>query len=192
MGNRRFSRKRLFEVEKRGQAVDLESGAGIKDAIVSATQHRQGQEIITEIAVDLGTSKAAIVGGGADEAAVGVAGKPAFLTRLTTAKFGIVTEIRAVVVEALSTGPDILDLNLNSAVVNTASDVTDGNVIADTSVQDLSALGEDTSRLLDLNTKAANNYLYITNGTSASRAGGTYDGGKLLIYIHGFVAPDDI
>ena len=31
MGNRRFSRKRLFEVEKRGQAVDLESGATALD-----------------------------------------------------------------------------------------------------------------------------------------------------------------
>lgn len=192
MGSRRVSRKRLYQVEKQGIDIDLESGEGIKNAIISATQHRQGQEIITEIAVDLGTSKGAIVGGGADEAAVGESGKAAFITRLTIAKFGIVTEIRGVVVEALTTGPDILDLNLNSAIVNTASDVTDGNVISNTSVQDLSALGEDTSRLLDSSAKAANNYLYITNGTGASNAAATYSAGKLLIYIHGFAAPADL
>lgn len=57
MGSRRVSRKRLYQVEKQGIDIDLESGEGIKNAIISATQHRQGQEIITEIAVDLGTSK---------------------------------------------------------------------------------------------------------------------------------------
>ena len=53
MGNRRIGRKRLYGVEKAGQKINLESGAGISAAIKSATQHRQGQEIITEIAVDL-------------------------------------------------------------------------------------------------------------------------------------------
>ena len=41
MGNRRIGRKRLYGVEKKGQKVVLDSGAGISDAILSATQHRQ-------------------------------------------------------------------------------------------------------------------------------------------------------
>ena len=59
MGSRRVSRKRLYNVEKAGISVDLESAEGIKDCVVSATQHRQGQEIITEIALDLNPSAAA-------------------------------------------------------------------------------------------------------------------------------------
>ena len=50
MGNRRLSRKRLYEVEKLGQSIELASGAGAVGMIKSATQHRNGQEIITEIA----------------------------------------------------------------------------------------------------------------------------------------------
>ena len=53
MGNRRVGRKRLYQLEKAGQNIDLESGVGIAPAIKSATQHRNGQEIITEIAIDL-------------------------------------------------------------------------------------------------------------------------------------------
>ena len=34
MGNRRIGRKRLYAVEKAGKTIDLESGAGIKDAII--------------------------------------------------------------------------------------------------------------------------------------------------------------
>ena len=49
MGNRRIGRKRLYGVEKQGQSIDLDSGAGISGAIIRATQHRQGQELITEI-----------------------------------------------------------------------------------------------------------------------------------------------
>jgi hypothetical protein len=54
MGNRRLGRKRLFSLEKKGQKVELGSGPGIADAVLYATQHRQGHEIITEIAIDLG------------------------------------------------------------------------------------------------------------------------------------------
>ena len=61
MGNRRIGRKRLYGVEKQGQKIDLEAGAGISGAISRATQHRQGNELITEILVDLGTSKAVIL-----------------------------------------------------------------------------------------------------------------------------------
>ena len=56
MGNRRIGRKRLYGVEKQGQSIDLGAGAGISGAIARATQHRQGQELITEILIDLGTT----------------------------------------------------------------------------------------------------------------------------------------
>ena len=96
MGNRRLSRKRLYQVEKAGQSIDLESGLGFKAAVKSVSQHRQGQELITEIAVDLD----ALIGGNADNAAMAsAASAAAHITQLTVAKYGIITEIRAVCVE---------------------------------------------------------------------------------------------
>ena len=201
MGNRRIGRKRLYGVEKAGQKVDLEAGAGVSSAIVSATQHRQGQEIITEIALDLGGSSMA--GGTADEKIIGSgASKAGHITRLTTAKYGIITEIRAVVVEALVAGPSKIDLWLHGSALNAQIDVTNGSEIGqgvnsgtDYSIQDLATLGQDVSISFDAgtagNTSATNAYLYMANGTSASNGSGTYTSGKLLIYIHGFVVPAD-
>lgn len=199
MGNRRIGRKRLFSLEKLGQKIDLEAGAGIKDAIVSATQHRNGHELITEIAVDLGTSKAAITtcGGGTDgdRSPIGVASKAAFLTQLTEAKFGVVTEIRAVLVEALDStagSPPAIGIESGSdgdGVVTTAdgSGVDGGTRVQ--LIQDLSAKGEDTSASLDDNS-ASNDYLYIVQ--EANDTADVLTAGKVLIYIHGFVAPSDI
>lgn len=193
MGNRRFSRKRLFEVEKRGQAVDLEAAEGIKDAIVSATQHRNGAELITEIAVDLGTSKATITSGGADTKASGVTGKAAAITQLTTAKFGNITEYRVVIVEAPTIGgvAKAINVAMGSASQNTAAAVTGHTEINGST--GLNTVGQDES--LDIDTIATHQaagseeFLYITADDTDV---GNYDGGKVLIYLHGFVAPADI
>jgi len=183
MGNRRFSRKRLYEVEKLGQAVDVGTGAGMKSALVSATQHRQGQEIITEILLDLGTSKAVIVGGGADTDAIGVAALPANICQLTQAVFGVVTELRVVLLEA-STGADTeLDIESAAGVVNTAG--SPGTSL----ITGLDTVGQDVSVLKDDNT-LADLYLYVCNGSGTS--GAQHTAGKLAIYVHGFATPSDL
>ena len=194
MGNRRFSRKRLFETEKLGKAVDLEAGAGIKDAIVSATQHRNGAEIITEIAVDLGTSKATITSGGAAGQASGVTGQAAAITQLTTEKFGNITEYRVVVVEAPTISASGVDVNvaMGSATDESTGDAVAGHTEINGSTG-LGTVGQDISLELDTiathQTAGSEEVLYITaDGSDA----GDYDGGKLLIYLHGFAAPADI
>jgi len=193
MGSRRVSRKRLFEVEKKGQAIDLESGLGIKDAIASATQHRQGQEIITEIVVDLGTTAADIVGGGSDKP-VGVATQNAQITRLTKAKYGTITEVRVVCLEDGGADYDVVvgdEVEPTAATVNNRAElVTDiGN-----------DLGEDSSALsstiiaIDTNgMQTADNewYLYVTNANGNSSTT-SINSGKLIIYLHGFAAPADL
>lgn len=190
MGNRRLSRKRLFQVEKAGQAVDLESGAGIKDAVISASQHRQGQEIITEIALDLGVTKdktgttIALVHGEADNKPIGIASKSASIAKLTEAKFGIVTEVRAVCVEACTRDIDV--------VLGTNHDVaTKGNIGTVTSVLagggSALAKGADNSADIDDSTIRS---LYVADGDGTGA--GAINDCKLLIYIHGFVAPDDL
>ena len=121
MGNRRFSRKRLYQVEKAGQQVDLGSGAGISSCVGTATQHRQGQEIITEIPIDLGAAGVTIEDGSATGGVFGVASAAdSSITELTVAKFGHITEIRAILMETLDGGLNA-SLSLHSAAVGTDS-----------------------------------------------------------------------
>ena len=189
MGNRRIGRKRLFSLEKLGQKVDLESAIGIKDAVVSATQHRNGHELITEIAIDLAPSSATIKTGGAAGQACGVDGKAARITQLTVAKFGNITEYRVVVVEA----PDhAINVALGSATDESTEDAVAGHTEINGSTG-LATVGQDFSLALDTiathQSSGSEECLYITDDGSNS---GNFSQGKLLIYLHGFVAPSDI
>lgn len=186
MGNRRLSRKRLYQVEKLGQAVDLAAGAGIKDAIVSATQHRNGHEIITEIVVDLGTSAADIEAPGNDRFAIGVDAKEAHLTQLTQAKFGVITEIRTILLEAPTGGVTDIALEHASSTANGGADPS-GTVVTNHGA--LTTLGQDVSAPYDAN-NLEDKFLFICAGDTGTDADMT--GGKLIIYIHGFVVPADL
>jgi hypothetical protein len=194
MGNRRLSRKRLYQVEKLGQKVDLESGAGIEDCIKSATQHRQGQELITEIAIDLAPSGGhTILDGSSATNAIGKAAGSCAITQLTEAKFGIITEIRFVCVEApLNGGAYGVDFEYGAA------GKTQSQAPGTAAVADVNVVGEDKSDLLDdydgdLDQAGTAKSLYICAGTTdGTPSGATMTAGKFLIYIHGFVAPDDL
>lgn len=194
MGNRRFSRKRLYEIEKRGQTVDLESGLGIEPAIGPTTQHRQGNELITEIVVDLGSTRGTIIGGGADKP-VGVAALPAQITRLTQAKYGRLVETRIICLE--DAGQDF-DLVVGDSVENT-TDVVNGRVelaaaIGNDVGEDITNIGVQAITGIDSNGMQDSGnewYLYLTNANGNSNTT-DINAGKFLIYLHGFVAPDDL
>ena len=193
MGSRRVSRKRLYEVEKQGQAIDLDSGAGIADCIKSATQHRQGQEIITEIAIDLAPAGQTILDGSTATNAIGKAAGSCAITQLTEAKFGIITEIRFVCVEApLNGGAYGVDFEYGAA------GKTQNQAPGTAAVADVNVVGEDKSDLLDdydgdLDQAGTAKSLYICAGTTdGTPSGATMTAGKFLIYIHGFVAPADL
>jgi len=187
MGNRRFSRKRLFEIEKQGQPVDLESGSGILACVGTATQHRQGQEIITEIPIDLGAADVTIEDGSATGGVFGVAAATdSSITELTVAKFGHITEIRAILMEALDADLNV-SLSLHSSAVGT--DSTAPTPLA--TIVDLNVLGEDKSEPYDDSASTAGKFLHLEQGASSNN-NGQLSQGKLLIYIHGFVAPNDL
>jgi len=207
MGNRRIGRKRLYGVEKQGQSIDLGSGSGISPAIARATQHRQGQELITEILIDLGTSAAAIVPGGADDQIIGVASAASAITQLTEAKFGVITEVRLVCLEDVDASSAAgADINLVGLPGNNSDNATRAQgfdvgssspvaIITGGSAPisgDLSA-GMDVSYTTDSGA-LKDTYLYLTDG--AGSASGAYNGsggkGKLAIYIHGFAVPADL
>ena len=62
MGVKRLSRGKLLNTEKLG--IDKKNDIGISDAmkpaLVSATQHREGQKLITDLVYDFGASAAAL------------------------------------------------------------------------------------------------------------------------------------
>ena len=193
MGNRRIGRKRLYGVEKAGQKIDLESGAGISGAIVSATQHRQGQEIITEIAIDLD----GLVRANGDGKACGLTGKAAQITQLTQAKYGVITEIRSICMEVpkISTTTREVNVCLGEAAQNTNAGANTGEAITgatDSNPTALSVVGQDEVQDIDnaatFQTAGSEEYLYISSDDGNT---GNFSQGKILIYLHGFVVPDD-
>ena len=188
MGNRRLSRKRLYQVEKLGKNVkgDIGTGAGFADAIKSATQHRQGSEIITEIAIDLdgGTMNE---GGGARKV-VGVNGTASEIAELTVANFGHITEVRAVVVEDIASNGSIDDLDLEYAAASAVGGATMSTAVILTALTDT---GVDKSTAYDAN-DLAGKFLFLVDGEGGGNTAKIFSAGKILIYIHGFVAPDDI
>lgn len=190
MGSRRLGRKRLFSLEKKGQKIDLNSGPGIAPAILYATQHRQGHEIITEIAVDLGVGNiiSSGTGGNGDTSPVGLDDQIADVAELTEANFGIITEVRAVMTEAPTGGPADIDLEFgNDATGKSASGGAGTTAAGRTSILTaLSAKGEDTSATYDAN-ELSGKFLYICQGANDTSA--EFTAGKILIYIHGFVDP---
>tara|TARA_R110002020_G_scaffold35782_5_gene107892 strand:- start:626 stop:1177 length:552 start_codon:yes stop_codon:yes gene_type:complete len=183
MGNRRLGRSRLYTIEKQGKTIDLSPGAGASPMIARTTQWRSGTEIITEIIVDLGTSKGTIVDGTV-RYPIGVASKAATLGQLTVANVGVITEVRCVVTEAPGGGVADCDLEYGSSSVNTNADPSGTSIMTS-----LTTVGEDTSTAY-VNNVLADKYLYICNGAGGSTA--TYTSGKFAIYLYGFAVPADL
>lgn len=199
MGSRRLGRKRMFSLDKKGQSVDLGAGAGIKDAIVSTTQKREGHQIITEIALDLGTSKAAIStsgngGGNGDTAAMGVIDTVSSIGQLTVAKVGVVNEVRVQVLEALVGGTTTFDIEKgdDGAGAPTAAGGTQASnqaAVAGDFTAIANTVGVDVSVLIDDNS-LADKFLYVCQGENDTAA--TLTAGKLLITIYGAAVPADL
>ena len=112
MGIKRLNRSRLYNVERKGLDVIETIGvsSGMKPAIVSATQSREGYKVITDIVVDLGTSKTTVKSGGAtdgfplgtlDESGVA---EVSYLCKLDASVFGRVCAVESVCLEMPSDG----------------------------------------------------------------------------------------
>ena len=187
MGVKKLSRSRLYEAEKEGQSVlsSIDVGEAMKNAVVSATQHREGYKLTTDIVLDLGTSKADVLAGKTPAAPIGVATGTARICKLTQSVFGYVTEIRTVCIESVTTsGTDItntLDLvsgSTGDGVYGTA-DGSAAGVLGGTA--NIGSVGSDKACItpgLDSN-GFANKYLYLGNGQAA----GTKSAGNAAMLI---------
>jgi len=196
MGNRRIGRKRLFSLNKLGQSATVPAGPGIADAIVSNTVRREGHKVVTEIVVDLGTSKATIASVATDGHGIGVnGGGYSYLTQITTAVNGFITYAEMQCVEVPVGGAIDIDL----AAADEGTFAYNSNVDGGTNYQalitagavwtageiDHYAVAHGTAHDLDV----ADQYLYLIAGAATA---GDYTAGKFVITLEGYIAPDDI
>ena len=193
MGSRRLGRQRLYSLEKRGKESANRPGPGIADAVVYSKVSRDGAQITTEIVVDLGTSKAAIKSKNTDGDVIGVdGGGAAYLTEITTAVNGIVTDAEIICTETPTTGEP--DLNLVYATSATlAYDSAGGSdILVDSNADLVIGFNKVGSGVNDNDVNANHPYIYLAVGTNSSPAAGTYDAGKIIIRIYGYAVEDDI
>jgi hypothetical protein len=172
MGVKRISRGKLLDTEKLGQDVDIDTGVAMKNAVVSATQHREGYKLITDIVLDLGTSKATILTGGATAARpCGESSGLARICKITEAAFGIVTEIRVICLEQEATNgtdyTDSLDISIGSAGTGTQGAATDSPAAISTLEDIGAAVGVDITKEYQTKTDLDTKSLYIGAGSNA-------------------------
>jgi len=198
MGSRRLGRKRINALNKVGESVVSTAGDGIKDAIVSETVRREGLKVITEIAVDLGTSKATIASVATDLDIIGVdTAANAALTQLDPAVHGYITYVEMACVEVPAGGTLDIDLYLATEVsaterqgyaIGSATEtalITAGGNWALGEI-DHYAVAHGTAHDIEADSKG----LYLVSGEAANA--GDYTAGKFVITLEGWLAPDDI
>ena len=198
---KRLGVKRLNALSKTGAKVTGSLGTGASGSVGHRKIIKSGNEVTTEIYVDLGSSKGAfysahgdaniangmILGHSSSADGVQTAGK-AHLTQVNQKENGIVTLIEMTCVET-PTGGDT-DINLVTAATEQAySGSTSLTVVLDAGA---AVIGGEGAAALDDNSLDAQ-YLYLAYG--GSRDGGDaaeYTAGKFLIRLYGHVAPDDV
>ena len=196
MGSRRLGVRRLNALSKKGASVTGSLGAGVSGSVGYRKIIKSGNEVTTEIYVDLGSSKGAlyqpgdvnlIIGHSSSADGAQTAGK-AYLTQINQKENGIVTLVELTCVET-PTGGDT-DINLvvspNEQAFSGSTSIT--NVINDGT----HVIGHEAAAAIVDNSLDAK-YLYLTNGAATDGgAAAAYTGGKFLIRLYGHVAPDDV
>lgn len=141
MGIKRLGRKRLAAIEKKGIIKNIGASDVMKNAIVSATQHREGQKLTTEIILDLGASAAALKTKAlAANDPIGNGTGASYVAKITDAVFGHVVSVQTVCLEDTTDGT-LTDYDLIVA--------GDGTLDGDVSSGNAGALGADGSAATD-------------------------------------------
>lgn len=194
MGSRRIGRKRLYSLNKLGQKSANAAGPGIVDAVVSSTVRREGHKIITEITVDLGTSKGTIKSAADVGDAIGVdGGGAAYLTRLTPSVNGYIVFAEMACLEVPNGLADIDLLTADEGTFAYDGDVAGGtNAVTLVEAGGNWTLGAVDHHATTLGTKqdlaTDDQYLYLASGAATAA---TFTQGKYVITLEGYAAPDD-
>lgn len=164
-----------------GDTFKVEAGVGITagvGAVCRSSVRQVGGIVYSNILIDL----TGLASSTTDLDIIGVAGGPAHIGQITSARNGTILTGRMTCLEVPVTGAD--DIDLYSAVQGTG--LFDGLVTDLTETALLTSGGAWTLAL----TKAlgafpaANEYLYLTGGEAGTAA--TYTAGKFLIQLEGY------
>lgn len=194
MGVKRLSRGKLLNTEKLG--IDVSSTIGISDvmknALVSATQHREGHKVVTDIVLDLGASAAGLKTQSIDSAGDGsnaakslsigtttAAANTTFICRTAQSVFGVISEVQTICLEAFLDSGTITDLDLVYGADGdgklASADGTPSEFDAGTGSGKLNDIGAATGKH-EIITLAANElaagsgrYVYFAMGTNATQ-----------------------
>ena len=185
MGSRRLGRKRLYSLGKQGQADTITQGANAPK-VTNQTVRREGNKIVTEIAVDLGDERVHSDGTDGRMIAVNGATTGTSIATLDLATHGYITYAECTCLEAPDTGePNI------KVMISASGDNNQG--IAPANGQDLVdpatdwAVGLRKGAILaDLDIPNTRAYVVLVEGDGGTT--GTYDAGKLLITLEGIAS----
>ena len=179
MGSRRLGRKRLYSLEKEGQALtttDIATGAGMLPAVTRVRQSRDGVLITTEICLDL----QAVESHGNNNVIGLDAGGAGEIFKWDASVFGQLLDIDLYCTEDLAGGSVDLTLSSNNATV-AAKAAGNGNTdhITLTNIDK-----GDSGSSAAIAAIAANNVFFYLHADAATDA--AYTAGKLVIRVTGF------
>ena len=206
MGVKKLSRERLFNVEKKGKDVVVDTGVGMEDAIVSATQHREGYKVVTDIVVDLGTSQGAIKSGGVTgKALCGVSGSHPIgdtqyvnICKVTDDVFGVVTSLEVVCLEKADASGyddfDFLSSSLGTGIFGKVDASNYGVIEGANSQQLTNSLGVlGNQQYATFNDEGLKNqYIYLGLGDNISTAQSTQLSGTCTITVPADISVSNI
>jgi len=192
MGIKRLGRKRLAAIEKLGILKDISASDAIKNAIVSATQHRQGQKVTTDIVLDIGSSTAGLLSKAnpAENSGIGLTVAPssgrAEICQITDAVFGIVTSVETICLEAITDGT-LADFDLKLGTIASGGTLGAQPAAAAAVKENIGTLGQHETVAYDAE-DLKDKYLFLTSGAVATQKatatidlGGTdFDASKIV------------
>lgn len=185
---KRIGRKRLFALNKLGQANTNSAGNGILTQIKNQTNIRSGAEIITEFQVALsGASSFAATGGGDGGAAVvGVSSSTgthenAQLILVEKATHGVVSMVELICVETPTTGEDAIGLYYGNSASGSGAATDDTGTTKIVPPANLSV--GTISAGIEFDADIDGKYLYLASTGSTA---GFYDGGKVIVRLFGY------
>ena len=201
MGSRRIGRKRLYALNKAGEALTSTAGAAMEGNIGSQTRLRDGEIIATDITIDLASSAGAAhsfsVASGVSAigtTAIGVSSSSGvhgnaqvMLINKVGAdadSIGVLTGGELMCVETPTGGGEHIGLWYGTNVTASGDDMLGGTVLA--------AVGPrvvGSSEALDPDIDLDNKYLYLVHSGSGAD---NYTAGKFVIRLYGYNVFDDV
>lgn len=181
MGVRRKSRARIAALNKVGLIKDVSPSPKVMiNNIVKASQFRMGQMVITDLVLDLNSTKNTLYSqaiAAADPIGTNTT-DVSYLCQLTQAVFGVVTQVETINLEQCTDGTlKDYDLMFGDGDGYLGSDASNDTALAsDIFASGGSALGKHTTTQVDTSVSAnglLNKYLYITAGAATTAKAST-------------------